>query len=468
MNRFFPVILSLGIASSLISPLKADAFEYNPNFLVSDQEMLDVGSMNTEGIQTFLERGALASIETSDYLGRSKRAAEIIFDAASQFRLSARFLLTLLQREQSLVEDDDPTQNQLDWAMGYAICDDCEKEDPRLQKFKGFGNQVHHAAKRIRESYLTDLETRGETLTGIGPNKPVEIDKTIVVPANKATSVLYTYTPHLHGNKNFFKIWQKWFKQEYLSGSLLQSTQDESIWLIQDGKRRPITSRLVFESRFGERRLTPIEKERLDLYPVGDPIQYPNYSLVRSPLGTVYLLVDDKKRGFISMEIFKQIGFNTDEIIDASFEDLAAYEEALPITSAENRPKGSLLQDPATGGVFYVENGNKHPIFSIEILTSRFPNKTIETAKPEELEAYPVSDPVRVMDGTLIGLKGSPEVFVVADGERHHISDEATFLAYNWNFLDVVWMNERSVLVHPLGDPVTSTLGTSNVLIATP
>lgn len=459
MRRYLIVLLIIGLLASIFPKNEgnlvfAQEDSFNPHYLVSDAEMLDVDSMNLRDIELFLKRGGLSDFTTLDLDGIERTAAEILYNAAQASQISPKFLLVLLQREQSLVEDDFPSQRQLDWAMGYAVCDSCSKDDPRLAKFKGFAEQIHYAAMRIRESYLTDLESRGFTETGIGPGIEIQINGTTVVPVNFATSALYTYTPHLHGNENFVKIWDKWFSREYLSGSLLQDSDTGGIWLIQHGLRRPITSRTAFYSRFNPNLVIPVNASDLENYEIGSPISFPNYSLLRSPTGTVYLIVDDEKRGFESQEAFRAIGFSPDEVVDVTWEDLDAYSEGLPIDVATVYPKGALLQDAQTGGVYYVQDGNKHPIHSREILMNRFENLSITAVDSEALHEYERSEPVLFSDGTLVAAEGSPDVFVISEGQRHHITDELTFSLFGWSFDQVVWTNERSVLLHPLADPI--------------
>src|SRR3989338_8077648 len=196
MKRLFFIFFTFIFIVEPIDIVQATQnFAVDPEYLISDTEMLDVSSMSVEDIEGFLMRGSLASYRTTDKAGVERSAAKIIWDVAQEFELSPRFLLVLLQREQSLVEDPDPTQNQLDWAIGYAVCDSCSKSDPIIQKYKGFGNQVYYAGQRIRNSYLSDLASYGHTQTGIGPGIESVIDGTTVVPANNATASLYTYTP---------------------------------------------------------------------------------------------------------------------------------------------------------------------------------------------------------------------------------------------------------------------------------
>lgn len=449
---YFFILLSILVLEPVAITKAQDDFLVNPHYLVSDHEMLDIYSMSLVDIEHFLLRGGLSDYQTVDVHGNVKSAAEIIYDAAIEFEISPRFLLVLLQREQSLVEDDSPSQDQLDWAMGYAVCDDCSKSDPRIAKFKGFGNQVYYAAKRIRESYLYDLDRRGYTETGLGPGIEKIIDGSTVIPVNNATAALYTYTPHLHGNENFAKIWNRWFSYEYVAGSLLQNKEDGGIWLIQAGQRRPITSRTAFYSRFNADTLIQVGSSTLEQYPIGAPIHFPNYSLLRSPSGTVYLLVDDTRRGFVSQEAFRSLGFVPDEIVDVTWEDLAPYVEGEPLTVSASYPQGALLQEASTGGVFYVENNEKHPIFSREILYNRFTDPSFKLVDSSELEAFVLGDPLLFHDGTLVAVPGSPDVFVISEGKRRPIANELTFYQFGWNWDQIIWTSERAVLEHPLGE----------------
>jgi hypothetical protein len=457
MKVFVSGLLITVISFSWVLPMSAsveDSWSYDPDYLLSDIEMTDTGSMSGVEILQLLDRGSLSSLITEDVNGVKKSAAEIIYEAAHEFELSPRFLLVLLQREQSLVEDDSPSQDQLDWAMGYAVCDDCSKSDPRIAKFKGFGNQVHWAAERIRTNYLVDLESRGYTETGVGPGINMLVDGVSVTPVNFATASLYTYTPHLHGNENFAKIWERWFVHLYLSGSLLQDSSSGGIWYIQNGSRRPITSKTAFYSRFNADAVVSVSPSELERYPIGTTISFPNYSLLRSPAGTVYLIVDDERRGFDSQEAFRSIGFSPDEIVDVEWSDLDSYSEGLVISIASIYPQGALLQDIVSGGIFYVEDGVKKPIMSREILANRFASLSVIPTEREDLDSYDRGEAVLFADGTLVAADGSPDVFVIADGNRHHITNEDTFHTYGWRFDQVVWTNERSVLLHDLADPL--------------
>lgn len=328
MRTFFSSIVFIIFLTTMIPSIVLAAPQApSPEHLLSDTDMTDVDAMTRAEIQTFLEKGALARYKTKDVKGVTRSAADIIANAAKEFSLNPRVILVLLQKEQSLVESTKTTQKQLDWAMGYAICDDCSKSDPRLQKYRGFGKQVHYASERIREAYLSKLLTNGMTTAGYGPGIESIIDGSALVPQNNATAALYTYTPHKQGNVNFMNIWNRWFTKTFPDGTLIQSRTTGAVWLVQDGKKRPIISEAVLKSRFNTNTIVPTSISVIEQYPDGAPIDFPNYSLLRAPNGSIFLIVDNVRRGFVSMRAFHNAGFTIDDVIPVEGKDLKPYKE---------------------------------------------------------------------------------------------------------------------------------------------
>ena len=74
-------------------------------------------------------------------------------------------------------------------------------------------------------------------------------------------------------------------------------------------------SRGALTSRFDANKIVQVGQADLDKFPTGTSIKFAQYSLVRSPRGTVFLLVDDKKRGFTSQEALRKIGVNPEDLI---------------------------------------------------------------------------------------------------------------------------------------------------------
>lgn len=435
----------------------AQSLPFSPHYLVSDSEFFNGSSMDETEIQRFLE-------SKNSFLGRwvdpltQMRPARIIQMVADQYDVSPKAILVTLQKEQSLVENgtSTPSEDALSWAMGYGICDSCSKSDPALQDFKGFFNQVKYGVA-VLNKYVREINSQGQTRNGFAPGKVSVVDGTQVIPANIATSVLYTYTPHLQGNQNFYTIWNRWFSLFYPDGTLLQAKGSPVVYLIQQGERRPFKSKSALTTR-GYRldRIIQVDEKVLESYPQGREIRFPQYALFRSPQGTVYLIVDDMKRGFSSYEVFRQLGFNPEEVDDVSQEELDTIPEGKPLTMQDTYPTGALLQNRDTGSVYYVVNGVRRPIIDKQIMTLNFGEKPqLIQADSLTLKSYVIGPPLTLRDGELImSDNGDSAVYIISNGIRRPIVSAQAFedLGYAWD--DIVVVKESVLSIHPLGEAI--------------
>lgn len=432
---------------------------FNPNYIMSDRDLEDKTSLSAVRIQQFLETqgSGLATLTTDAYGGTRKKAADIIYDAGVYWGISPKYLLVRLQVEQSLISTKSPSERQLKWATGYAVCDSCSTSDPAIQKYAGFFNQVNWAARRLRESYLPDLLSRGYTLSGWGPGiTKTSGDGYAVTPLNNATAAMYTYTPHVYNaNFNVWTLWNRWFVPQYPDGSLLQDETTGGIWKIDNGKRRPFQNRAAYFSRYSTSQLIQASKTTIEAYDIGVPIKFPNYAIVRVPGSHTYLLDGETKRRILSPEVFRSLGFNPEEVITATAEDVSAYTDGDHISMASSYPSGILLQSRQTGGVSFVQNGIRHSIFSKEILRSRFKNRAITQADEATISQYPVGDPVYFNDGELVTSPGTPSVFFISNGKKRPIASKDAFTSLGFQWKNVIRTTDRAIDIHQTGDPIT-------------
>lgn len=471
---FFFLLL---IACSLLITQKARAAEFNPNYIISDAEILDSAAMTAKDIQQFLEAkgGFLAKYSCPNADGVMKTAAEIIYDAAANnydcdgatlsasttlaekkqkckpISINPRFLLVLLQKEQSLITDPAPKQSQLDWAVGYG-CPDGQSCNTRWQ---GFGKQINSAALQFYDymsnpNYYTYKANITYTVanTGKGPS--------IITPANQATAALYNYTPHVYnGNFNFYNLWQSYFTINYLDGSLLQAHGEPGVWLIQNGQKRPFTTKGALTTRFDINKIITVNKSDLDKFTKGAPIKFPQYSLIRSPRGTIFLLDGNKRRGITTSEAFSKIGFNPQEVVDASWEDVNAYIEGESITASSTYPTGALLQNKITGGVYWVSDNLKAPLLDAVLLKTKFKNLKIHAVEPAQLDKFTTTDPVKFGDGELLKSVASSAVYVISNGVKHSFSSGKAFegLGYKWE--NIIIVSPKLIALYKDGNPIT-------------
>ncbi|MEA3449709.1 MAG: hypothetical protein U9Q85_01905 [Patescibacteria group bacterium] len=467
----------------------AQAVTFNPNNIISNAEMLDSSSMSLAEITAFLnsKNGYISKHKFPNYASEIKSAAEIIYEAANNYdcedtsygpetsratqmryctptTINPKALLVLLQKEQSLIEEVSPRQSQLDWAMGYGCPDGGGCND----RWKGFGKQVNSAGLQFYNYMMNPNHYSYRPNNTYNVSNTGRPDSTVHIE-NKATAALYNYTPHVYnGNFNFFKLWIRYFTMNYPDNTLMQVTGEPGVWLIQNGYRRPFHSRGALTSRYNLNKIIQVSKSDLERYPLGNPIKFSQYSLVRSPRGTVYLLIDDMRRGFASSEALRKVGINPEEIIDASWQDINLYTEAKPITATTSYPTGALLQDKSTGGIYFVSNGTKAPLWDAILLKTKFRNQVIIAETPEKLSSYKTVEPAIFNDGELIKTSTGPGVFVIDKGTRRAFTSGDIFeeLGYRWN--NIITVPKKIFDLYPEGEPIAQIYSEEDIEIVDP
>lgn len=480
--NFLLFFLLIGLGLNFVIPARAEGFD--PNNIIGDLEILDYSTMDLNDIQKFLTtKGSyLATYSCPDAFGIIRTAAEIIYNAATKnfdcdgavlsdnstdaernlkcrkVTINPKFLLVLLQKEQSLIEELSPSQRNLDWATGYG-CPDSGTCNPRWQ---GFGKQVNSAALQFRD-YLDrpQLYTyrAGGTYIFTNPYGTISQAPVTVTPANQATAALYNYTPHVYnGNFNFYKIWNRWFTKVYPDGSLLQADGEKGVWLLQTGLKRPFLSKTALASRFDANKIIKINKSDLDKYETGTPIKFAQYALIKSPRGTIFLLVDDTKRGFTSLAVFRKMGFNPSEIVNASWEDINYYADGANLTATSTYPTGALLQDKKTGGVYYVIEGTKAPLVDRVFLTTKFKNKKIIKVARAELDQYTNVKPYLFGDGELLKTKDSPYAYVISGGKKILLASDKVFKDLGYKTANIIIVPSSVLYLYDAGAPITEVI----------
>jgi len=475
MNKIKFSAISFFLLSSFFIINSAKA-EFNPNNIISDYEILNYNSMGYSEIKDFLisKNGYLASYLTTNADGEKKSVAEHIYDISQANKINPQFLLVLLQKEQSLIEDKSPKQSQLDWATGYG----CPDGGGCNNRWKGLYKQLNSASLQFMY-YMNGCQDMddpsykpganycpfkpGKTYTFTNPYSTTKQGTDVVTIENKATAGLYIYTPHVYnGNYNFYNIWQRYFTRTYPNGTLLQAIGEPGVWLIQKGQRRPFLSKGALTTRFDVNRIIQVNKTELDKYTKGPAIRFPQYSIVRSPMGKTFLLVDNKKRLIVNQEAFRAIGFNPEEVIDASWTDISQYDDGENITASSSYAVGALLQDSSTGGIYYVEGSTKAPLLDPIFLKTKFKNSPITPITPEKLASFTKVAPYKFGDGELISPDNNPSVYVISDGMLLPISSGEVFegLGYKWD--NIVKVPQRIIDLYAIGDPIVATITASD------
>ena len=154
--------------------------------LIEDADLAGDQEVTVGQVQQLLETEGSA-LATFSEDGRT--AAQWIVDESRAARISPVYMIARIETESSLIRSG--TLDKIRQATGCA-CPDGSACDP---SFAAFGLQIRCAAELVR-GYLSDLEADNSTVTGwgVGVGKSSS-DPCWVVPQNRATAALYTYTP---------------------------------------------------------------------------------------------------------------------------------------------------------------------------------------------------------------------------------------------------------------------------------
>jgi hypothetical protein len=236
---FTIVILSVSLGLALYQP-KAQA--YSRNKMIEDSIFDNVNSMSESAIRSFINSrpgtclvnsGAIFP-EPKDYFTYGPNnvdAARVVYIAAQAWGLNPQVILTTLQKEQSLMTDNDCYDPQgypsLPKAMGYFCLEGGQCPPPN---YSGFEKQVMKGAWQLKfnkeraEGNLNwdgDQDVHYNTYYTIGNRQDyagapsiyhdgyVTIDGVATYLENGATASLYRYTPHYP--QTFDTIFSDWF-----------------------------------------------------------------------------------------------------------------------------------------------------------------------------------------------------------------------------------------------------------------
>lgn len=182
---------------------------------------------------------------------------------------------------------------------------------------------------------------------------------------------------------------------------------------------------------------------RAFLFPEGDPLGFPESSLVRN--GNNYFIVTGGNlRKFASLELAKKMGFNENAFLEVQREELLLNRTSEPISDSSVYPTGTLFK---IDGQYYQLDGNKLRSFvSNNVFTLRHRSEQAIEKKADFLKSYEISEEkIGFPDGTLISYGQS--VFIINKTEALPIDSDITFIqsGYEWGTVIPATSEEFSI-----------------------
>lgn len=458
-KRYFQLRIAI-LALFILLPTISQARTFDPNNIITDQELIDQSSLSKTAIQKFLEREDSVLARYSQIIdNRTLKASEIIWEIGQKHQINPKFLLTTLEKEQGLISKNQATEKALDWATGYGCYGGTCKE-----KYRGFYNQVEATAETQRIYW----DKAGQFSFNVGQTTKT-FDNYAVTPANKATANLYIYTPYVGNapelgissrygaNKLFWRIWHRYFSsQKFLDGQVI--TFNGEYWLIKNNQKRKFISQDLFLKDYKTSDAINVSSSDLAAYPNGPAINFANNTLVKTAeSGQIYLLTENQKRPLTDNNALTllsdfQIATSGEEIPIVDENQLTGYDLGASISNSSVYPQGKLFLDE-TGKIWQVKDGLKHEVDNL-VWQNNFNSTNLESITLAELEKYPTGNPVLFADGTFI--KNNDKYYLISSEERMKVNDEGIFnrhfgLTKKSNALQI---STALLEVHPAGEMI--------------
>jgi hypothetical protein len=239
---------------------------------------------------------------------------------------------------------------------------------------------------------------------------------------------------------------------KYLAGSLLKSDKSSTIYLVDSGgKIRPfnVTSQQFTNFGYDMSSVKTIPKDELDFYVVGQPILYgPDNSLVKKQSEpNVYFVEKGKTRSIKSAALFELLGFVWSKIRTLADAEIDNYLAGDPMIY----PDGSLVKSGQSSTVYLIQNQQLRPILSAEIFESlKYSWSKIRILPQTEIASLAMGDSARHPDGALLKSQDSPTVYVIKSGQKIPIASAAAFVGAGYKWSDVIALNSNDLnLLYP-------------------
>jgi len=260
----------------------------------------------------------------------------------------------------------------------------------------------------------------------------------------------------------------------YFDGPVIKYGPDKQLisdgtktYLAENGKKRLISSNQLFSILgYSRSKVKKIDSSQIVTYLDGDPLLYPEGTLLRSSdKPTVYLMKNGQKHEFVSAQSFLKLGYKWGKVLAAKPAEIAQAPSGNIVTYAE----GTVLEVLNDPNVFLFSKGALHQFVSNEIFQNlKYKRSQILTVSADELSYYIQGDPVKYLEGTLLRPKDANDVYLVSGGVAKAI-DAATFKKkkYSWSNVLVVSSQDFGVLyggipissLASITQPATSTSG---------
>lgn len=225
------------------------------------------------------------------------------------------------------------------------------------------------------------------------------------------------------------------------NGSLIREADTGKAFLIEDGKKRLVTTSLAAVTNgLNLPYAIPVSTAETALLPNAAAIYIKEGTLLKSNTSASVYILDETPSGFVrrsvpGTNVMAAFGMQFSQVQTISQAALSAYTAGPALLASSEIPDGRLAKAGSDPSVYIVEDGKRRLIASSQAFHSYgFQPAHIGTVTAQRINQLPAGTPLNLLrSGTLIKMAGSPTIYVsdIDSGspERRRISTPYAFAA---------------------------------------
>lgn len=221
----------------------------------------------------------------------------------------------------------------------------------------------------------------------------------------------------------------------HVDGTIIKTSSGPEVYLLENGQKRHIPSPEVFNSWFGWGDVIIVSSSEMDSYVTGSNLFFRPGTLIKtSGDPKVYLVDGGNKRHIVSPEIFAGLGYQWTNIVLISSSEEDKYNRSDDLSSVGSHLNGTLVKAEDAPEVYLLDGGKKRHIPNPEVFFSRYRWGEIVLISAGEMSNYADGDRIGFRPGSLARAANQPQVYVITDTAKRHISSPSIFslLGYRW------------------------------------
>ncbi|MFZ2969698.1 MAG: N-acetylmuramoyl-L-alanine amidase [Minisyncoccia bacterium] len=251
-------------------------------------------------------------------------------------------------------------------------------------------------------------------------------------------------------NDNYTEFYLEDPDMLYPDGSLVKSSSDSSVYLVENGKKRKITSENLFKILgYSAKNVLIIEKNELANFGSGKNLVYPDNTLVRSEESpSIYLIKDGGKKEFTSAVLFERSGYRWRDVISIQKDEMSGYPQNGRVLYSD----GSLIKSSDNPNIYLLEAGKKRQVTSSLLFTKlKLKWTDVISIAPDEMKDYPAGESLSYPEGTLIRREGFPTVYKIENGKKKEFISMVLFEKTKNRWSDIATLDKEEFAKYPDG-----------------